>query len=175
MKKNIILFSVCFLLCTSCKVFSQLETAKLRIGTFDSRCVALAYGRSAEFNQLRDSIETLYSKAKEDSNKAKIDEIDQYKPTMQVLLHQQVFSNGSINNIAEKIKEKISAIAKQNKLNMILSKWEITFTDGSVELVDITDQLTALYNPDEATKKIIDNIKAMEPVPIEKISINPMD
>ena len=58
---------------------------------------------------------------------------------------------------------------------MILSKWEITFTDGSVEMIDITDQLTALYNPDETTKKIIENIKAMEPVPIEKISINPMD
>ena len=175
MKKNIILFSVCFLFFTSCTIFSQQETAKLRIGTFDSRCVALAYGRSAEFNQLRDSIETLYSKAKADSNKEKIDEIDQYKPTMQVLLHQQVFSNGSIVNIIEKIKEKITAIAKENKLNMILSKWEITFTDGSVDLVDITDQLTAFYKPDEATKKIIENIKAMEPVPIEKISINPMD
>jgi len=175
MKKNIILFSVCFLFFTSSSVLSQPENNKLRIGTFDSRCIALAYGRSTEFMQLRDSIETLYSKAKEDSNKAIIDEIDQYKPTMQVLLHQQVFSNGSIINIVEKIKEKFPAIAKENKLNMILSKWEISFTDGSVDLVDITDQLTALYKPDEATKKIIENIKAMEPVPIEKISINPMD
>ena len=175
MEKTTINKVACILVLVSATIFPQQETANLRIGTFDSRCVPLAYGRSAEFIQLRDSIETLYSKAKDDSNKAKIVEIEQYKPTMQVLLHQQVFSNGSINNIAEKIKEKISAIAKQNKLNMILSKWEITFTDGSVELVDITDQLTALYNPDEATKKIIDNIKAMEPVPIEKISINPMD
>jgi len=175
MKKNMLLKIFCVFFLASCLSYTQQENVKLHIGTFDSRCIALAYGRSTEFMQLRDSIETLYSKAKEDSNKAIIDEIDQYKPTMQVLLHQQVFSNGSINNIAEKIKEKISAIAKQNKLNMILSKWEITFTDGSVELIDITDQLTALYNPDETTKKIIENIKAMEPVPIEKISINPMD
>ena len=174
MKNNIAISITSFLVVISGTLFSQQENGKMRIGIFDSRCIALAYGRSAEFTLLRDSIEPLYSKAKADSNKEKIDEIDQYKPTMQVLLHQQVFSNGSIINIVEKIKEKISAIAKENKLNMILSKWEITFTDGSVELVDITDQLTSLYNPDAATKKIIENIKAMEPVPIEKISMDPM-
>src|SRR3990170_4330449 len=139
MKKNIALSIICFLVVLSGTLYSQQGTDKFRIGTFDSRCVALAYGRSAEFMQLRDSIETLYSKAKADSNKEKIDEIEQYKPTMQVLLHQQVFSNGSI------------------------------------VLIDITDQLTALFNPDEATNKIIKDIKAMEPIPIEKISINPMD
>jgi len=175
MKKNIALSIICFLVVLSGTLYSQQGTDKFRIGTFDSRCVALAYGRSTEFMQLRDSIETLYSKAKADSNKEKIDEIEQYKPTMQVLLHQQVFSNGSIVNIVEKITGKISSIAKENKLNMILSKWEITFTDGSIELIDITDQLTALFNPDEATNKIIKDIKAMEPIPIEKISINPMD
>src|SRR3990170_3628597 len=175
MKKNIALSIICFLVVLSGTLYSQQGTDTFRIGTFDSRCVALAYGRSTEFMQLRDSIETLYSKAKADSNKEKIDEIEQYKPTMQVLLHQQVFSNGSIVNIVEKITGKISSIAKENKLNMILSKWEITFTDGSIELIDITDQLTALFNPDEATNKIIKDIKAMEPIPIEKISINPMD
>jgi len=49
------------------------------------------------------------------------------------------------------------------------------FADESIELIDITDQLVAMFSPDDATKKIIDNIKAMEPIPIEKISINPMD
>ncbi|OGU84685.1 MAG: hypothetical protein A2W11_07685 [Ignavibacteria bacterium RBG_16_35_7] len=90
-------------------------------------------------------------------------------------MHQQGFSNGSIINILEKIKDKFPVIAKENNLNLIVSKWEVMFADESLELVDITDQLTALFNPDEATNKIIKEIKAMEPVPIEKISINPMD
>ena len=51
----------------------------------------------------------------------------------------------------------------------------VPFADESFEYVDITDQLVTMYNPDDATKKIIDNIKAIEPIPIEKISINPMD
>jgi len=44
------------------------------------------------------------------------------------------------------------------------------FTDESIELVDITDQLVEFFNPDEATRKIIEEIKAMEPVPIEQVS-----
>ena len=151
---------------------SQQKSDKIHIGIFDSRCVALAYGRSADFMKLRDSIETVYSKAKADSNKEIIEEIEQFKPTMQVILHQQVFSSGSIINILEKVKDKFPAIAKKNNLKMILSKWEMMFADESIDFIDITDQLVALFNPDEATSKIIDNIKSMEPVPIEQILID---
>ena len=175
MKKSNVLNIACILFFASGIIFPQQDTGKLRIGVFDSRCVAVAYGRSADFMKLRDSIETVYSKAKEDSNKQIIEEIEQFKPTMQVLLHQQVFSNGSIINILGKLKDKLSTFAKDNNLNMILSKWEIIFTDDSAELIDITDQLVAIFNPDEATNKIIKDIKSMEPIPIEKITINPMD
>jgi hypothetical protein len=51
----------------------------------------------------------------------------------------------------------------------------VPFADESFEYVDITDQLVKFFNPDDATKKIIGEIKAMEPIPIEKISIIPMD
>jgi len=156
-------------------VLSQPETNKLRIGTFDSRCVAVAYGRSPEFMKEIDSMKTAQKKAKEEGNNELVAELEQLGPTKQVLMHQQVFSNGSINNILEKIKDELPVMAKEKDLRMIISKWEIPFIDGSFELVDITDQLVAMFNPDDATQKIIDNIKAMEPMPIEKISMNPMD
>ena len=155
--------------------FSQQESGKLRIGTFDSRCVAVAYGRSADYMKEIDDIRNDVTKAKESGNEELAKELEQQGPTQQVLMHQQVFSNGSINNILEKMKDKLPTLAKDNNVKMILSKWEIPFTDDSFEYVDITDQLVMFFNPDDATKKIIDNIKAMEPMPIEKISINPMD
>ena len=175
MKNNIAISITSFLVVISGTLFSQQENGKMRIGIFDSRCLALVHGRSVEFMKLSDSIDAVYSKAKEEGNQEKIKEIEQFKPTVQVLLHQQVFSNGSIINIVDKIKEKFPAIAKENNVKMIVSKWEVIFADEAIELIDITDQLTILFNPDEATRKIIENIKAMEPIPIEKISINPMD
>ena len=174
MKKVIIInFLFVFFLASGIS-FSQQEKGKLRIGTFDSRCIAIAYGRSAEFMKEVDSMKTTLAKAKEEDNKELIEELEQLGPTKQVLMHQQGFSTGSIINILEKVKEKFPTLAKENKLNMILSKWEIMFADESIELIDITDQLVAFFNPNEATSKIIEKIKSMEPVSIEKISIDPM-
>lgn len=155
--------------------YSQQETNIVRIGTFDSRCIALAYGRSAEFMTEIDSLRNAVAKAKDSGNEELAKELEQQGPTKQVLMHQQVFSNGSINNILVKIKDKLPALAKDNNVKMIISRWEIPFADETFEYVDITDQLVKFFNPDDATRKIIGEIKAMEPIPIEKIPINPME
>ncbi len=174
MKKSIGISIICFLAVLSGTILSQQENSKVRIGTFDSHCIAMAYGRT-DFLKDIEELRTQHAKAKEEGNQELIKELEQLGPTKQVLMHQQGFSTGSITNILEKIKEKFPAIAKENNLKLIVSKWEVMFADESLELVDITDQLTALFNPDEATRKIIESVKAMEPVPIEKISINPMN
>ena len=163
------------LILISTLAISQQENNKVRIGIFDSRCVAVAYGRSADFMKEIDMLKNEVAKAKESGNEELVKELEQQGPTKQVLMHQQVFSNGSINNILATIKDKLQTLAKENNVKMILSKWEIPFSDDSFEYVDITDQLVTFFNPDDATKKIIDDIKAMEPISIEKISINPMD
>jgi len=175
MKKNMLLSIFCFLLLTSCLSYTQQENAKLRIGTFDSRCIAVAYARSPEFMKEMEDIRTKHAKAKEEDNKELLKELEQLGPTKQVLMHQQGFSTGSILNIMEKVKDKLPSIAKENNVKLIASKWEVMFADEFIELVDITDQVVNLFNPDEATRKIIGEIKVMDPVPIEQISINPMD
>mgnify|MGYP003375943906 CR=1 FL=1 len=173
--KNLIIGFCCLLILISTLAISQQENNKVRIGIFDSRCVAVAYGRSADFMKEIDMLKNEVAKAKESGNEELVKELEQQGPTKQVLMHQQVFSNGSINNILATIKDKLQTLAKENNVKMILSKWEIPFSDDSFEYVDITDQLVTFFNPDDATKKIIDDIKAMEPISIEKISINPMD
>jgi Skp family chaperone for outer membrane proteins len=173
--KKIFVFVVFILLLISGPIYSQQETSKLRIGTFDSRCVAVAYGRTADFMKEIDALRNEVAKAKESGNEELAKELEQQGPSKQVLMHQQVFSNGSINNILEQMKDKLPTLAKENNVKMILSKWEIPFADESFEYVDITDQLVKFFNPDDATKKVIDEIKAMEPIPIEKIPINPID
>jgi Skp family chaperone for outer membrane proteins len=172
MKKSPVIIA-CILILISNLVFSQQGNSKIRIGIFDSRCVATAYGRSADFMKEIDVLKNDVAKAKESGNEELAKELEQQGPTKQVLMHQQVFSNGSINNILEKIKDKFPTLAKENNVKMIISKWEIPFADETFEFLDITDQLVAMFSPDEQTKKVIDNIKAMEPIPIEKVPIDP--
>ena len=175
MKVSYVIQFACILFLFSSINFSQQESNKVRIGVFDSRCIAIAYGRSDEFRKEMDSIRTELIKAKEEGNNELIEKIEQLGPTRQVLLHQQGFSNASIINILAKLKEKFSTIADDNDVQMILSKWEIMFADESVELEDITDQLVDYFNPNEETRKILEKVKSTDPVPIEEISINPMD
>jgi len=171
--KRLIINIGCVLFFVSGILLSQQETNKVRIGIFDSRCVAVAYGRSADFMKEIDVLKNDVAKAKESGNEELAKELEQQGPTRQVLMHQQVFSNGSINNILEKIKDKFPTLAKDNNVKMIISKWEIPFADETFEYVYITDELIKFFNPDDATIKIIDQIKAMEPIPIEKVPIDP--
>jgi Skp family chaperone for outer membrane proteins len=164
-----LLTSICLF---STAIYSQ--QTKTRIGTFDSRCIAIAYGRTAEFRNNISELRNELAKAKQDGDSIRIKELEELGPTKQVLMHQQGFSTGSIRNILEKLTEKIPAIAEENNVIMIVSKWEVVHADESIDLVDITDNLVELFSPDEKTKEIIENIKTMEPVPLEKISINPM-
>ena len=71
MKKYFVLKIAYLLFFSSGIILSQQDNTKLRIGIFDSRCIALVYGRSAEFMKLSDSIDAVYSKAKEEGNKRK--------------------------------------------------------------------------------------------------------
>ena len=149
MKNSIVLQIVLILTLISCLVFSQQENGKVRIGIFDSRCIAIAYARSTDFMKEMEDMRTKHAKAREEDNQELIKELEQLGPTKQVLMHQQGFSTGSITNILEKIKEKFPGIAKENNLKLIVSKWEVMFADEAIELIDITDQLTILFNPDK--------------------------
>ncbi len=169
MKKNMSLKIFCALLLTSFLSYSQQETTKLRIGIFDSRCIAMAYGRTYHIKEM-DSLKIKYAKAKEEGNKELVEELGRLGPTKHLIMEQQGFSTGSILNIMEKVKDKLPSIAKENNVKLIVSKWEVMFMDESIELVDITDQLVEFFNPDEATRKIIEEIKAMEPIPMEQVS-----
>jgi len=150
-------------------VQSQPAAEKIRVGIFDSRCVAMAYGRTdflKEIGELRKE----HEKAKADGNDARVKELEKYGPTLQFIMHQQGFSTGSVMNIIKKIKDQIPAIAERNRVRLIISKWELCHQDDSVETVDVTDQMVSLFHPDEQTLEIIEDVKKMEPVPIEQIS-----
>lgn len=94
---------------------------------------------------------------------------------LQVRMHQQVFSTGSVTDIIEKIKTALPPIAKEAGVSLIVSKWQIAYKDPSVEYVDVTTQLVKLFNPNDEALKMIEDLDKQEPVPIEKLSMDPND
>jgi len=138
--------------------------AAVRIGTFDSRAVALAYYRSPDVMKELMGMRAEMQKAQEAGDQKKVEELQARGPAMQMLMHQQGFSSGSIGNILPVIAPKLPEIAKAAGVVAIVSQWELPHTASNVELVDVTPQLVALFAPDAQTTKILEAMKGQKPI-----------
>lgn len=150
-------------------VKEQTSASKLRVGTFDSRAVAIAYARSENFMQYIKGLKAELEKAKAEKNEKRVKELETMGPAMQELMHKQGFSTWPVDDILEQIKDKIPEIAKQAEVDVIISKWNIVYQQPSIEFIDVTDLMVMPFNPSEETLKIIEELKKMEPVSLEEL------
>ena len=140
--------------------------AKTRIGVFDSRMVALAYYNSeaqrAAMQQLADKMKA----ARAAGDEAKIKDLQFQGPALQNLMHYQVFSTASIPNVMEALTPVLPEIADRAGVDLIVSKWEISYRRADVEYVDVTDELVHQFKPSEKVQKWIAEGAAKQPVPL---------
>jgi hypothetical protein len=147
---------------------AKTKPAKLRVGTFDSRAIVIAYGRSADFNQRIRKLKADRDKAKADGDQKKALELEEQGRSGQQMFHMQGFSTASVNDILEHIKDKLPEIAKQAGVAMIVSKWDIAYQSPDAELVDITDLMVKPFSPDEKTLKTISELQKHAPIPLQE-------
>ena len=149
---------------------AQSNTNKLRVGVYDSRVIAVAYGNSAEFQDNLKPVREEYDKAKKDGDEKRMKEIDERMKLQQRRLHEQGFSTGSVIGIMAKVKDALPAVAKEAGVQIIVSKWELNFHSPEVEVVDVTDQVAALFHTSERGRKWLKQIPSKPPIPIEEIT-----
>jgi hypothetical protein len=147
----------------------ETSSPKFAVGTFDSRAVAIAYARSETFMNYIMGLHAELKKAKEEGNEKRIKELETEGPALQELIHKQGFSTWPVDNILEQVKDKIPDIAKEAKVDVIVSKWNIVYQQEGIEFVDVTDLMVKLFNPDEATLDIVKEIKKQAPVSLKEL------
>ncbi|MBN1854068.1 MAG: hypothetical protein JW829_15175 [Pirellulales bacterium] len=143
--------------------------AKVHVAIFDSRALAIAYYRSEPFKRQINEMKAECEKAKAQGDEKRVKELETEGPALQELAHKQGFSTWPVDNILENIKEKIPEIAKEANVDIIISKWAITYQRSEIEFVDVTDLMVKLFNPDEETLKIVKEIHKHDPIPLEEI------
>ena len=153
---------VAILVICSMLLAGQSAPGKVRVGTFDSRAIALAYARSAMFAADRapvmKDLKDRYEKAKAEKNEEVIKELEAWPPTYHKLQMLQCFSTASVADILEKVKDQLAKVAQEAGVDMIVSKWEIAHSNPTSEIVDVTSPLVKLFNPDEQTLKFIEGL-----------------
>jgi hypothetical protein len=134
---------------------------KIRIGTYNTRAVALVYLRSAsndEVAKLRGEIE----KAKAAGDEKRVQELMPQGERGQRRAHAQVFSNAPIDNILPKLRDSMPAVAKKANVAAIIPSAD--WYDPAVELVDVTDLLVEQFKPTAETRKIMAELSKNQPV-----------
>ncbi len=147
----------------------------VRIGVYDSRGVAIAYARSAEFRRSMEKVRSDYEEAKSKKDERRMKELEKEASWMQVRLHQQGFSTAGVSSIMTKVADALAGVAREAGVVLIVSMWEMPYKDASIEVVDLTLPIARLFKPDEQTLKIIGELKNQQPIPFDELALDPSD
>jgi hypothetical protein len=144
-------------------------TDRIRIGTYDSRAVAIAYGRSKAFLTRVNELREQHKRATDAADQKAADRLAQEAQALQLRIHLQGFSNAPVDDILAKVSDRLPELAQRRGVAAVVSSADYR-DDARVEVVDVTDDLTALFEPDEQTQKVIADLKRQAPLPIEQVA-----
>ncbi|MBN1448007.1 MAG: hypothetical protein JXA28_08750 [Bacteroidetes bacterium] len=139
-------------------------TSQTRVGIFDSRAIALARFHCPDIENPARDLHRRMKEAQENGDEETIAELKRLGPLHQAHLHDLVFGSGSVNAYFEELKESFAAIAAEQHLDLIVSKWETAYLSENVTLVDITPKLLEFYHPDDKVQTMLDGMNGVEPI-----------
>ena len=99
----------------------------------------------------------------------KVKKLEAQGQARQEQAHRQGFGTAPVDEILQRIKDKLPAIAKKSSVDVIVSKWVVTYSTPGARFVDVTDLIIEPFDPDERTKRIIRELRAKPPVPPDEI------
>lgn len=145
-------------------VEAQETTQRIRIGVYDSRAVALAYyNRDDHFTEMK-RFRAEYELARKADNQKRIAEMDLEAKTRQQIKHARVFSNASIPDIIEGMRSDVERIARSADVTIVVSKWDLGWSEAGVERVDVTNEMVATFKPNAQVQRWLAGLKDVEPV-----------
>ena len=140
---------------------------RVRIGTYDSRAVAVAYGRSKAFLERTRDLHAQHARAKAAGDEQAADRLARDGQLLQARLHLQGFSNAPVDEILARVRDRLPELAERRGVVAIVPSTAYR-DDARVEVIDVTDDLTTLFEPDERTQQVIADLKRQSPLPIEQ-------
>ncbi len=141
----------------------------IRIGTYDSRAIAVAYARSDMNRNWLAQLIADRDKAKAAGDEKRVRELETQGKAQQARLHEQGFSTGSVSNLMDKIRQEIPAVAKSAGVMLVVSKWEVMYRDPAVEYVDVTIPLVRRFSADPEVLRIAEELMKHDPIPLDQL------
>lgn len=147
---------------------AAVTASPVRIGTYDSRAVGLASARSAAFAESLRGLRQRHAEAKKASDSKLVKELEQEGVRRQVRLHMQGFSDAPVTDCLDAVRDQLPGVARAKGLAAIVSRTD--YRDPAAVVVDITDDIVALFKLDEATMRLIADIRDKPVIPLEDVA-----
>lgn len=135
----------------------------VRVGTYDSRAVAVAYYRSATFGKQLKEMRAQRDRAQAAGDTRAVEQWEAKGRALQEQVHRQGFGTAPIDNILPEIKAELAALAKAHNLDAIVSQWSLAYERPGAPWVDVTDELVKCFKPDEATLEVVRKLRQQPP------------
>jgi hypothetical protein len=143
----------------------------VRIGTYDSRSVALAYWTGARLDAHHEATLAAKREAEAAGDQRRAQELEAEVWAHRKQTHRQVFSTAPVDDVLEHVEGKLPEIMRQAGVERIVSKWdkETLAEHPSARLVDITPQLVGAFDASPERRRQALEIRSKRPVSPEEM------
>ena len=170
-KKNI---AIALSLFAGAALSAEPTNAIFRIGTYDSRAIAVAFVGSQIYKEtdgktLNEKMKLL-EQAKSEGKQSLVSELEAWGQAQQQTLHKQGFSTAPVDNILKHIQDQLPAIAKSAGVDILVSKWDKDelAKHQAAKVVDVTPALIDAFHPTERQRKSAVEIQQHPPMPLRQ-------
>jgi hypothetical protein len=137
----------------------------VRVGTFDNRAVAVAYAHSDFMKQDQTAVMNRHAQARKAGDQKLLARIERGQERRQWLMHRQGFGVESVRDLLRHVEPGLARVAHDQGLSLIA--WEPMCIDfDQVQLVDVTDQIVELFEPDDPTRAMIARLRESTPIDV---------
>lgn len=137
----------------------------IRVGVYDNRAIAIAFA-SSRFNPVGEKMAE-YEKAKAEGDEARADELEAWGEKLQRQLHRQGFARVPVDDLLAHVKDRLPEVAEAADVDVIT--WHCNYTGSNADVVDVTDELVALFDPSERALTWAKQIVEQEPVDLDDL------
>ena len=99
----------------------------------------------------------------------KVAELKARGSALQTVRHLQAFGDAPVDDILNHVRDQLPGLAHKAGVRAIGR--EPDFRDASVEAVDVTEQLVALFNPDQRTLNTVRELRKRKPMSLETVLV----
>ncbi|MHC5108391.1 MAG: hypothetical protein ACYTHJ_00765 [Planctomycetota bacterium] len=123
------------------------ESTVLRVGTFDRTPLLVAYYQSSTHLDWLDELRLQHDDARAEDDAARAQAIEEMGRKSQDIAHRQLTGSATLGNVLEQCRDALPRIAQEAGVDVIVEQpW---FMDRRVQVVDVTEDLVALFTPPE--------------------------